>query len=258
MTRINHAALLVLFAACAEPPPVQDGLVLDEVASDQVTGTYAADGVGIRFDFTREGGVRHMTLSSADGRLLVDSSREGTLETTHVLGRLTIVGSPDQLEPAITGDREALNELRESAEGQLLGGLRGALDDAGIDRGLFTDFDKQEQQGVYQKTFAGTLYCGQSLSTPTWSFWAPLTIYIGKNNAVWEQSKVIVATVTDHMAPWIPIVYTVRIPSGSWNARAQGLCMTSGGCGYWFDWSITVTNTCSESSSLMHVYRETY
>jgi hypothetical protein len=255
---MTRAALLVLLAACSEAIP-EDGLVLDTVDADQVSGTFASGGAGLRFAFTRAGDTRHMTLSDADGRLLADSTREGTIETTHILGRLTIVGSPDQLEPAITGDREALNELRESAAGQLLAGLRVALDDAGIDRALFSDYSKQQQQqDAYQKTYVGTLYCGQSLYVPTWSLWGQVTIYVGKNNAVWEQTKVLVATVTDHMHPLFPIVYTVRVPSGQWGARAQGMCQTTGGCGYWFDWSVSVQNTCAESSSLMHISRETY
>jgi hypothetical protein len=129
--------LLISLAACTatEQDPA---LALDVRDADHVSGTFAADGLAIAFDFSRQGDRHVMAFQGADGRALITMTLDGALLTTNIFdGRLVASGIANAPDPTIEGDRAAMEELHALPEAGLLEGLRDALVAAGIDQDLY-------------------------------------------------------------------------------------------------------------------------
>jgi hypothetical protein len=132
------AKLLLLSLAACTATEQDPALAVDVQDVDHVSGTFAADGLAIAFDFSRQGDRHVMAFHGADGRALVTMTLDGALLTTNVFdGRLVASGIANAPNPTIEGDRAAMEELHALPEAGLLEGLHDALVAAGIDQDLF-------------------------------------------------------------------------------------------------------------------------
>ena len=134
--RFSLAAVLVATGCGVEPdlgPDTPDPLIY-EFARDQVEGSYDQDGVTVRFELARiADGVLHVVVTTPDGITIVDSTIARGRETTTLLGEYHI----SDVAPALSQD--ALAELAEVPEIQIVPELRKAIAAAGIDRALLGD-----------------------------------------------------------------------------------------------------------------------
>jgi hypothetical protein len=155
---------------------VPDGLTIASQTATQVTGTFAQNGVSIRFDFSlRDDGTRQAVVYDADGIVLQDSvlTPDG-IETLHVLdGQLTIQGTPGDPSPKLEGDKHVFDELGQRPEAQLVVGLRERLTAAGVNTTLFAASEAPPEVAYLSSycTYTSLVPAGQSRWYGTWSFW---------------------------------------------------------------------------------------
>ncbi len=136
MTKIGLLSAALL-AACTTSESSSGPLQLDVEDRDRVHGTYEIDGVAIEFDIERTDQFHRTSLLTADGRELITTKLEGTLQTTSVLdGKLVASGMPNAPNPTIVGDEAAMEELSVLPEATLLESLPDALLAHGVDESL--------------------------------------------------------------------------------------------------------------------------
>jgi hypothetical protein len=116
-------------------PP--DGLHVVHVNANKVSGTFSHNNAALAFTFTYDGASRTAELTALDGTPLLESTLAGEVETSRVLGALTITASPFDASPRIDGDGEALAALAQMPEGQLLAPLHIALASSDVRRDLY-------------------------------------------------------------------------------------------------------------------------
>jgi hypothetical protein len=162
MKRVGLIAVaLLLGVGCAEEeqePTGITGLRIFEQTATEVSGTFAGAGASIDFTFRTESGKHVAIIRSADGRSLIDSTLANNLERTVYLNRATVFGGPLQLQPLITGDASAIDELSEMPEAELVQPLRDALAKRGVEKDLYAIAPSTE-----------TGHC------VTWGWWAACT-----------------------------------------------------------------------------------
>jgi hypothetical protein len=166
-----------------------DGLSLDVAEPDHAAGTFDRSGVGVRFDFRREGDVRHAVIATAEGSPLLDTKLAGGIDTTvYFGGKATAKGPVDGEIQEKTGDESAFAEVASAPEMKLLPELKEALlashrvaedlfraapaaDDAnGLSPQALGD-------GIYHR-----VYHGGTWGFWSWSWWGTTTVVIGRAN----------------------------------------------------------------------------
>ena len=150
----------------------EGALTIDARSETRVAGSFAREGVVLRFTFARSGLDHEVMLTNGAGAPLLSSKLAGGIESMRILDRVTVSGAPDSTDPRVEGDKEAIAELNASAEMKLVEPLRAALAKSGVDRELFSPASAasvQPQMASMQRWV--TLGCYQQEWFPTWSFW---------------------------------------------------------------------------------------
>lgn len=162
-----------------------DGLTLSSQKGDVVEGLFSRHGETVGFELrpTVSGG-RIVSITDKDGRLVLESTLEGGIETTTLLGKLRVRGPVDAEKPDVDGDPRTWDEVNADPAMKLVPELKEALRAKGVDPSYFTTIGvdaKQANGGVkasqWQDVWGYThLSFGESRNFPTWAFWAVTTV----------------------------------------------------------------------------------
>jgi hypothetical protein len=154
------------------------GLALTVQTADRVEGTFLRDGHTLAFLLSTTEAGHLALLSDQAGNPLVETTFEGGIEDSSLLGgKLRLKGPVDAAEPASEGDPRTLEEL--------IADLKDALRTAGVDPSFFSVSDPSApggaSPGLVTKKWLQTdgnwhLNCGEYNDFPTWTFWGWTTI----------------------------------------------------------------------------------